>query len=464
MSDSEDRPVNHTGTYDSTLNDVNTRILELLEQGLSYKRISRQLKSEGIELAPTSVCRHIKELRQDPDNNVVTRKTSYQKPREETREYQIIARMKENMIEYEKTHGIKPSFRTMAYQLQDDKLLKPREIHWLDGLTVQARLGYVDADGKPLFPHLDIDCFPDTSRLTIGYRDDSLGYHGSPATDPEDPEEYIDAFIDDLKNAPNEYDGVGGWGTADRPGGRWFRQSEVVEVWQEKNDLLESFEKLLKGKGIKIRANHGFSSLEFLYRCSLELRPLVEHFGLEHVHILYCGDWDPSGSTMEDYIKRRLKQLGLEGLDIRRIAVTKEQIKKYNLPLMDLESEGNGGGNPNKKEFIRKYGTEATHLNAFFTKKHIEDFKKILIAAVDEHWNEQIYEEMLEEYSGGVERPPRNSNEELNHIRSNMYNRITNAFTPGWDTDYWYEEDENEDRDEEDTDEDSEEDSEGNEE
>jgi hypothetical protein len=346
----------------------------------------------------------------------------------------------------------------MAYQLQDDKLLKPKQIHWLDGLTVQARLGYTDADGKPLFPHLDIDCFPDNSRLTMGERDDIGGSKGYPGRGPEDPDEYIGERIIELKNAPGEYDGRGTWGRDDSPGGRWFKQPEVVEVWDEKNDLLESFYKILEGKGVKVRANKGYSSLEFLYRCTEEIKPLVERFGREHIHILYAGDWDPSGSTMEDYIKRRLKQLGIEGIDIRRIAVTPEQIDKYHLPLMDIESEGNGSKNPNLKEFIRKYGRKATHLNAFFTKKHIDDFKKILIAEVDKYWNKQIYENMLKEYSWKAPSPTRYSNEDLKRIRINMVNKITNAFYSGWEqegyADEWeYEDEEDEDLEEEDNEE-----------
>jgi hypothetical protein len=450
--------------YDSTVNDVDQRILQLLECGLSYKKISRQLKSEGIELSPTGVCRHVKELRQDPDNNVRTRKPYTQKPREQTREYQIIAQLKKNMIEYEKLHGIKPSFRTMAYELQDQGKLKPKEVGWLNNLTVQARLGWKDADDKPLFPHLDIDCFPDGSRLTLGERDDIEGFKGYSGSDPQDPEEYINDCIVELKNAPSEYDGRGTWGRDDVPGGRWFKQPEVVEVWDEKNDLLESFHKLLEGKGIKIRANKGWGSLEFLYRCTEELKPLIERFGVKHIHILYAGDWDASGAKMEDYIKRRLKQLGLEGLDIRRIAVTPEQIDKYNLPLMDIESESNGGGNSNLKEFIRKYGRKATHLNAFFTKKHIGDFKKILIEEVDRHWNKQIYEDMLEEYSWEAPSPTRYSSEELKRMRIEMVNKITNAFYPGWEqegyTDDWGDDDEDledeDDTDEEENDEDEE--------
>ena len=94
-------------------------------------------------------------------------------------------------------------------------------------------------------------------------------------------------------------------------------------------------------------------------------------FQPEHVHIKYAGDWDPSGIGIDYYIQKRLKQLGIEGIDFRRIAVTDKLIDKYGLPLMPLrESDSTKkGSNPNLAEFIPLYGNKATHLNARLTTK-----------------------------------------------------------------------------------------------
>lgn len=55
-----------------------------------------------------------------------------------------------------------------------------------------------------------------------------------------------------------------------------------------------------------------------------ELKEVIDHMGFdpEHIHIKYSGDWDPSGEGMVYYIKKRLRQLGVEGVDVKRIAVT----------------------------------------------------------------------------------------------------------------------------------------------
>ena len=42
------------------------------------------------------------------------------------------------------------------------------------------------------------------------------------------------------------------------------------------------------------------------------------------------------------------------------------------------------------KEFKRLYGNKATHLNAFFTKKHLPQFKIILLESIDKHWDQSF--------------------------------------------------------------------------
>jgi hypothetical protein len=230
----------------------------------------------------------------------------------------------------------------MIYQFQDEGLITKNEQNAFVKATVQARLGWVDADGELLYPKLDIDCFADDdSRKSVGYFDDHAPSEpGEPGPIP-DPDSHIDWLIRTLKAGPNNYDGRGREGEPGWIGGRWYDQPEYVEVWKEKVDLLPGFEKLLEDKHVKIRANKGFPSLIFLNQCCEELKRVIDSKGLdpEDVHIKYAGDWDPSGEGMVYYIQKRLRQLGIEGVDVQRIAVTPEQITEYNLPLMPIEPE-----------------------------------------------------------------------------------------------------------------------------
>lgn len=153
------------------------------------------------------------------------------------------------------------------------------------------------------------------------------------------------------------------------PGGRWYDQPEYVEVWEEKNDLLPEFRSIFSDKYIKIRANKGYPSLIFLYKCTQELKELIDRTGIDpdNIHIKYCGDWDPSGENIDWYIKRRLKQLGIEGIDFQRVAVTPKQIEEYSLPLLSIDKKPDKKApNPNMQEFVPRHGNKSTHLNAFF--------------------------------------------------------------------------------------------------
>ena len=67
------------------------------------------------------------------------------------------------------------------------------------------------------------------------------------------------------------------------------------------------------------------------------------------------------------------------------------------MPLRQSDSTKKGSS-PNLAEFTRLYGNKATHLNALLTTKHKPHLKKILKDAINEHWDEEIYQEMIEEY------------------------------------------------------------------
>ena len=142
---------------------------------------------------------------------------------------------------------------------------------------------------------------------------------------------------------------------------------------------------------------------------------------------------------MDSYMKSRVRELGLPDViarNFKRVAVTKEQIDEYNLPLMPLGEDrtGNNKGNSMTKEFKRKYGPKATHLNAFFTRAHFDAFKKIVLDAVDSHWYEEIYDVMKEVYDNieSEDEPESLAEEKLKEERQKMYRKITAAFTPGW--------------------------------
>ena len=414
------------------LSPIDQRILDLNHQGLKNTEITRRLKAEGIKTSSVSVGRHLLEMLQNPDNEVQVNHTRKSKSRSEGKWYKIIERLVDEIDAYTERTGFPPSQRTMFYHFQDLGLIQSKDLNAFNDATVKARMKWFNANGELLYPELDTDCFSDDSRKTVGEYDDKYPRAPEPPSKIPDPIKWVDDAIstyedalEEFQDTPNDYDGEGYEGTDGKIGGRWFGQPEYVEAWEEKNDLLQGFETILKGKGIKIRSGKGYGSLDFMNESTWELKELMKrkHLKPEDITILYCGDCDPSGLHIDYYYQKRFIQLGIPGINFERVAVTHEQIKKYKLPLMSLEQK-KAKPDSNTEEFIRQHGTDATHLNAFFTETHIEDFKKILLDAVDSHWDKSIYDKMVEEYNVKAKKPPKLSPEELENVREEMRKKI----------------------------------------
>jgi hypothetical protein len=418
------------------LRELDRPILELHHQGYSSRKISAILTTEGMPLTGVSVCSHLREMRLDPSNGVRTDSNNIRKSKTDGKWYKIIEWVKNHAEQYERRNGFKISLRTAYYDAIDAGLVKDNEYNRFDKYAADARIGYIGQDGELCLPELPIDCFADDSRKVIENYDDHNPTKVQQPYDVEDSTEYINDAISELMDAPQYYSGKGGEGSSGRRGGYWYGQPEYVEIWQEKTDLMPGFEKILKGVHVNIRGNKGYSSLTFLHRCIQELKGLMERKGLEpdDVWILYCGDWDPSGEDIDYYIQRRLRQLGIIGVHFVRVAVTPEQIEKYRLPLLPIEKKkGKGKPNPLMKEFIRRHGEKATHLNAFFSEEHLPTFKEILLDAINEHWDQSIYDQMVEKYEVYPDEPPELEEEELRKRRRNQYRIITRTFSdPNW--------------------------------
>ena len=150
MAENKHRPTSWRGTsadVDSDdlpfeLTPKDKYILELNHQRLSYRKISQRLKLDhGIELSKSTVSRRLKELRQDPANDVQIQECSIpQKRREECKWYKIIERVRQAIIEYTELNDFKPSSRTMFYQMQDEGLVTKNEQSAFVKATVEARL------------------------------------------------------------------------------------------------------------------------------------------------------------------------------------------------------------------------------------------------------------------------------------------------------------------------------------
>ncbi len=269
--------------------------------------------------------------------------------------------------------GYKPTLRSIFYRLYTKKLM-PNTTSSYNSLvraTVKARL-----DGR-----LPVDCFADNSRNVIGNFNETFF----------EPNDYIDRSLNVIKNIPGEYQNF-------IP--RWHNQPEYVEVWSEKDAMSDIFQSILKGKDVRIIPHKGFTSLTFLYECVERLKQQKRQG--KNIHILYYGDFDPSGDYMVNDLQKRMNKLGLAPykIDFEKIAVTHQQIDKYKLPFnpdkttiekMKRDSRTIG--------FMEKYGgLYAVEIDAL--PALIPDlFKYTVIQSVEQFFDRKIYEEILLNHS-----------------------------------------------------------------
>jgi len=111
---------------------------------------------------------------------------------------------------------------------------------------------------------------------------------------------------------------------------RWENQDIYPEVFIEKKALQGVFSSVCRHWDVALGACKGYPSLTFLYEASIRLKAALRD-GKQPV-ILYFGDYDPSGEDIPRAIQENLSKLGVDDIEVRRIALMKDQVTAWHLP------------------------------------------------------------------------------------------------------------------------------------
>jgi hypothetical protein len=280
------------------------------------------------------------------------------------------------------SEGYRPTLRAMFYRLYSRGIIPntPSAYDRLSKTTGEARV-----EGR-----LDMDCFIDNSRQVI--EDFNETYWT--------PQQLIDARIGLLRRTEFDYiDYVP----------RWYNQPHYVEVWIEKDAMAAVFQTILKGLDVRIVPMKGNVSWTFLNECANRINHFLS-LG-KHVHILYYGDFDPSGDYMDTDLENRLGELGIDTaaskfynrtntIDLHRVAVRPEQIDEYNLPFnLDRATREKMENDSRTNGFMEKYGTlYATELHALPALIPDVFRQELVIDEVEQYFDDKIYTELVEKY------------------------------------------------------------------
>lgn len=136
---------------------------------------------------------------------------------------------------------------------------------------------------------------------------------------------------------------------------RWKDQPNYVEVWVEKDALIGIVSQICQKLDVPHFSCRGYTSQSEMWTAAMRFNQFDYK---ESRTIIHLGDHDPSGIDMTRDIQERLQLFGAD-VDVKRVALTMEQIERFNPPpnptkLSDARASG----------YISKYGHECWELDA----------------------------------------------------------------------------------------------------
>lgn len=136
---------------------------------------------------------------------------------------------------------------------------------------------------------------------------------------------------------------------------KWEGQPNYVEVWVEKDALVDVVGQICRPLDVPYFSCRGYTSQSEMWAAS---RRFINQNHREGRIIIHLGDHDPSGIDMTRDIKERLELFDAD-VYVKRVALTMEQIRKFNPPPNPAKLTDSRCG-----KYISMYGYESWELDA----------------------------------------------------------------------------------------------------
>lgn len=256
-----------------------------------------------------------------------------------------------------------------------DKIIKITADYDEMGYRVTVRQVYYQLVSRNILPNT-ISSYRKTSKLlTVGRMNGEIDWN---------------VIVDKLRKPvmPNEFETMPGFlGAAinsyRKP--RWEGQKKYVEVLVEKESLAGILEPVARKYHVSLLADKGYLSYSAMHEAAERIK--VHSIPDKSCHVLYLGDHDPSGVDMTRDIEDRLRNF-LAYADVERIALTADQIEKYELPPNPAKMK-----DPRSGRYVSKYGRKSWELDAL--KPGV--LADILESNIKKHMNMRRYNAMVRE-------------------------------------------------------------------
>lgn len=139
---------------------------------------------------------------------------------------------------------------------------------------------------------------------------------------------------------------------------KWTDQPNRVEIWVEKEALAGIFSRVAAKNDIDYFSCRGYASQTAMYDAAKRFQ-YYRDMGQETI-ILHFGDHDPSGMDMTRDIRERIEMFLLdEGIEVNRLALNMDQVRKYNPPPNPAKESDSRSG-----QYVKLYGSSSWELDA----------------------------------------------------------------------------------------------------
>lgn len=139
---------------------------------------------------------------------------------------------------------------------------------------------------------------------------------------------------------------------------KWENQPVHVEVMVEKQALEGILIPVCQELDVRFTANKGYPSSTLMYQIGKRIGRM--HWQWEkHIVIFYLGDHDPSGMDMTHDIEKRLCMFSGIELEVRRLALNMDQVRRWNPPENPAKETDARYG-----DYVEKYGEASWELDA----------------------------------------------------------------------------------------------------
>jgi hypothetical protein len=256
------------------------------------------------------------------------------------------------IVEEYSEQGYRLTLRQLYYQLVSRNIIENnvKQYGKLSSLLVKGRMGGI----------VDWDAIEDRIRVP-----------------------YVPYWVKDIKHAVQD--------TIDQYRiDRMENQEVYIEVWVEKDALSGVLRRITSYYHINLMVNRGYSSCTAMHDASERIKKNDN----KSCYILYLGDHDPSGVDMVRDIKNRLIEFEANA-EVQRIALTQEQIKKYNPPPCPAKIT-----DPRAKEYIAKFGNISWEVDAL----NPEILHKVIKKSVEELIDTDLFALSLEKEEADKEK------------------------------------------------------------